>query len=126
VAPTVPLVGRFATEQFTFEGVDIPAGTHISILLSSANTDPGTFGEASFDITAQRTPPLTFGGGVHYCLGAWLARIEMAEALSILATRLGDITLAGPAESRPHIGITGPIALPLQFTGGESRKDSIQ
>jgi cytochrome P450 len=70
-----------------------------------------------FDITAQRTAQLTFGGGIHHCLGAGLARTEMREALPILASRLGDIALAGPVPSRPHIGITGPITLPLRFTG---------
>jgi cytochrome P450 len=118
VNPAVPAVARVATEDFTFQGVDIPAGTHIALFLAAANTEPDTFGDALFDITAQRTAQLTFGGGIHYCLGAWLARIEMREALPILATRLHDIALDGPVASRPHVGITGPITLPLRFTGG--------
>lgn len=97
--------------------MDISAGTHLALFLAAANTEPDTFGAAPFDITAQRTAQLTFGGGSHYCLGAWLARIEMREALPILATRLGDITLDGPVASRPHLGITGPITVPLRFTG---------
>ncbi|MGH3803816.1 MAG: cytochrome P450 [Pseudonocardiaceae bacterium] len=117
VSPAVPVVTRVATTDFTFQGVDIPAGTHIALFLAAANTEPDTFGDAPFDITAQRPAQLTFGGGIHYCLGAWLARIEMREALPILATRLGDIALDGPVASRPHIGITGPITLPLRFTG---------
>ncbi|MGH3811966.1 MAG: cytochrome P450 [Pseudonocardiaceae bacterium] len=117
VNPVVPVVARVATEDFTFQGVDIPTGTHIALFLAAANTEPDTFGDAPFDITAQRTAQLTFGGGIHYCLGAWLARIEMREALPILATRLRDIALDGPVSSRPHIGITGPITLPLRFTG---------
>ena len=117
VNPTTPAVGRIATEDFTFQGVSIPAGTHIMLFLAAANTEPDTFGAAPFDITARRTAQLTFGGGIHYCLGAWLARTEMREALPILASRLGDITLDGPLASRPHLGITGPITLPLQFSG---------
>ncbi|MGQ0719835.1 MAG: cytochrome P450 [Pseudonocardiales bacterium] len=117
VNPAVPAVGRVATEDFTFQGVDIPAGTHVALFLAAANTEPDTFDDAPFDITAQRTAQLTFGGGIHHCLGAWLARIEMREALPILATRLGDIALDGPVASRPHVGITGPITLPLRFTG---------
>ncbi len=117
VTPAVPALGRVATEDFTFQGVDIPAGTHVTLFLAAANTEPDTFGDAPFDITAQRTAQLTFGGGIHYCLGAWLARIEMHEALPILATRLSDIALDGPVASRPHIGITGPLTLPLRFTG---------
>ncbi|MGB6165868.1 MAG: cytochrome P450 [Pseudonocardiaceae bacterium] len=117
VNPTTPVIGRMATEDFTFQGVDIPAGTHIALFVAAANTAPDTFGDAPFDITAQRPAQLTFGGGIHYCLGVWLARTEMREALPILASRLGDIALAGPVPSRPHLGITGPITLPLRFTG---------
>jgi cytochrome P450 len=117
VNPTVPAVFRLATEDFTFQGVTIPAGTHVALFLAAANTEPDTFGAAPFDITAQRVAQLTFGGGIHYCLGTWLARTEMREALPILASRLGDITLDGPLVSRPHIGITGPVTLPLRFSG---------
>jgi cytochrome P450 len=117
LAPATPMTSRVATENFTFQGVDIPAGSHVALLLGTANAEPGIFGAAPFDITAQRTAQLTFGGGIHHCLGAGLARTEMREALPILASRLGDIALAGPVPSRPHIGITGPITLPLRFTG---------
>jgi cytochrome P450 len=75
-----------------------------------------TFGDAPFDITVQRPAQLTFGGGVHYCLGAWLARMEMREALPVLAARMPDLTTAGPIDFRPPVGITGPITLPLRFT----------
>ena len=117
INPAVTAVGRVVTEDFTFQGVDIPAGTHILLLLGAANIDPDTFGDAPFDITAQRPTQLTFGAGIHYCLGSWLARIEIREALPILASRLGHIALDGTATSLPHLGITGPITLPLQFTG---------
>ncbi|MGH3868096.1 MAG: cytochrome P450 [Pseudonocardiaceae bacterium] len=126
VNPTVPLIARVATEDLTFQDVDIPAGTHISLFVAAANTEPDTFGDAPFDITAQRPAQLTFGGGIHYCLGVWLARAEMREALPILASRLGDIALAGPAPSRPDIGITGPITLPLRFTGMARAVDTFE
>lgn len=115
VNPTTPVLGRVATEDVTVHDVDIPAGTHLALFVSTANTDPATFGDAPFDITAQRAAQLTFGGGIHYCLGVSLARTEMREALPILASRLGDIALTGPVPSRPHLGITGPVTLPLRF-----------
>ena len=115
-----PGIARVAAEDFTFQDIDIPAGTLVTLLVSAANTDPATFGDAPFDITAPRTTQLTFGGGIHYCLGVSLARTEMREALPILAARLGDITLADPVPLRPHLGITGPITLPLRFTGSRS------
>jgi cytochrome P450 len=117
INPVVPVIDRVAIEDFTFQGVHIPAGTYVALFVAAANTEPDTFGDAPFDITAQRTAQLTFGGGIHYCLGTWLARTEMREALPILASRLGDIALDGPVVSRPHLGITGPVTLPLQFTG---------
>ncbi|MGH3684820.1 MAG: cytochrome P450 [Pseudonocardiaceae bacterium] len=116
VNPVGPALARLATENFTFQNVDIPAGTHLMMFITTANTEPETFGDALFDITAQRATHLTFGGGIHFCLGNLLARLEMREALPILASRLADIELAGPVPSRPHIGITGPIILPLRFT----------
>jgi cytochrome P450 len=115
VNPVIPVITRLATEDFTFQGVDIPAGTHVALFIATANTDPNTFGDAPFDITAQRATQLAFGGGIHYCLGNWLARAEMREALPILASRLGDIALDGPVVSRPHLGITGPSTLPMRF-----------
>ncbi|HZE01972.1 MAG TPA: cytochrome P450, partial [Pseudonocardiaceae bacterium] len=115
VNPATPMITRVATEDFTFQDVAIATGTHVALFVGAANTEPGTFGDAPFDITAQRATQLTFGGGIHYCLGAWLARIEMREALPILASRLGDIALDGPVVSRPHVGITGPVTLPLRF-----------
>jgi hypothetical protein len=116
VNPATPMITRVATQDFTFHNVAIATGTHVALFVGAANTEPDTFGDAPFDITAQRTTQLTFGGGIHYCLGAWLARIEMREALPILASRLSDIALDGPVVSRPHIGITGPVTLPLRFT----------
>lgn len=116
VNPATPMIWRVATEDFSHHGVDIPAGTHLALFLAAANTDPSVFGAAPFDITAQRPAQLTFGGGIHYCLGAGLARTEMCEALPILAARLPDAVIVGPVAFRPPVGIFGPITLPLRFT----------
>ena len=48
-----------------------------------------------FDVTVERVPPLTFGGGAHYCLGTNLARAEMQEALAVRAPRMPDLRIAG-------------------------------
>jgi cytochrome P450 len=70
---------------------------------------------ADFDITADREPHLTFGGGPHYCLGANLARAEMEEALTILPQRLANLRLAEEPEMRTDTGIIGPRQLDLRF-----------
>jgi cytochrome P450 len=95
----------------------VPAGTVLSLGTGAANHDPAAFAVPErFDITAQREePPLTFGGGPHYCLGASLARAEMQEALAVLARRLPDVHAAGTITWRPRTGIFGPIQLPIAF-----------
>jgi cytochrome P450 len=118
VRPAVPVISRVAAEDFEFEGLRIAAGTLLSLFVASANTDPRVFGPDGFDITRERPAQLTFGGGVHHCLGAPLARAEMAEALPILAARLRDPELAGDIPWRSALGIRGPMALPIRFRAG--------
>lgn len=115
VRPVVPVISRVATEDFDFNGLRIPAGTFLSLFVASANTDPRVFGPDGFDITLERPAQLTFGGGIHHCLGAPLARAEMAEAVPILATRLRAPVLAGDVHWRPALGICGPVTLPIRF-----------
>jgi cytochrome P450 len=116
--PVVNAIRRFATEDFDYHGLHITAGTVISVGVYPPHRDPRAVpGGDSFDITATREiTPLLFGGGIHHCLGAPLARAEMGEALPILASRLGPPTIAGPVTwPRPPIGIYGPDELPLRF-----------
>jgi cytochrome P450 len=61
---------------------------------------------------------LAFGDGVHHCLGAHLARIELAEALRLMARRMPNIRRAGPAPWKPLSGISGPITVPVEFNTG--------
>lgn len=84
-----------------------------------ANRDPAIYDDADrFDITRDDVPPiLTFGGGAHYCLGANLARRELAEALIVLTRRLMAPRRAGPAPWKSVLGMTGPTTLPIEFSG---------
>jgi cytochrome P450 len=61
---------------------------------------------------------LTFGGGVHYCLGAHLARIELAEALTTMARRMPSMRRDGPTVWKSITGISGPATLPVAFESG--------
>jgi cytochrome P450 len=113
---TVNVAPRVAFEALTIGGYDVPAGTIVSLSTAAANHDPAVHtAPERFDITAEREPPLTFGGGPHYCLGANLARAEMHEALLVLARRMPDLRVAGEVTWRPRTGIFGPTALPLAF-----------
>jgi cytochrome P450 len=113
--PSVPVIWRVATEDFEFGGLRIAAGTFVSMFVTTAHTDPRVFGAAGFDISLERPAQLTFGGGIHYCLGAPLARVELEEALPILAARLCLPKLAGSVCWRPALGIYGPVTLPFRF-----------
>jgi cytochrome P450 len=78
--------------------------------------------QVRFDITRQGPAAmLTFGGGAHHCLGVHLARVELAEALVVMAQRMGGIRLAGAAPWRPIVGIAGPRTLPIKFDAGPPR-----
>jgi cytochrome P450 len=85
------------------------------MFVAAAHTDPRVFATTEFDISLERPAQLTFGGGIHYCLGAPLARAEMGEALPILAARLHTPELAGSVHWRPALGICGPVTLPIRF-----------
>jgi cytochrome P450 len=107
---------RLATEDVEVEGWAIPAGTIVFLSFRSANRDEAAFDDPlRFDISLDRGPHLSFGGGPHYCLGANLARAEMAEALLVLARRLPNLRLDGEVTWRTGTGIIGPTALPLAF-----------
>lgn len=110
---------RFASEDIEYRDVLFPAGTLVATSLAAANFDPDVFPEPhDFDITREGTsaPQMTFGSGIHYCLGASLARAELQEALPLLARRMPNLGLSGPIEWKPPtVGIWGPAKLPLTF-----------
>src|SRR5215469_318468 len=111
---------RIATEDVELAGVMIPAGTLVIAMTASANRDPAVYPDPDrFDITrAHPDPMLTFGGGIHYCLGVHLAKAELAVALAVMAGRMPDIRRTGPAPWKPVFGISGPITLPVEFEPG--------
>ena len=116
VSPTTTWVTREAIADFTFDGLDIPAGTTIHLFCESAGTDPRA-GGAEFDITAAGRPAhFGFGGGIHYCLGHLVARADLCAALTVLARRLREPYAAGRPIWLPDSGNTGPIRLPIAFT----------
>ncbi len=120
IRPTTTWVTREALADFTFDGLDIRAGTTVHLFCESAGTDTAQAGGKEFDITATGRPPhFGFGGGIHYCLGHYVARTDMATALTVLAGRLGDPRPAGEAAWLPDSGNTGPVRLPISFTADQ-------
>ncbi|MDR2984144.1 MAG: cytochrome P450, partial [Nocardiopsaceae bacterium] len=116
VNPTTTWVTREAIADFTFDGLAIEAGTTIHLLCEAAGTDPRTGPATGFDITTRdRLGHLAFGGGMHYCLGHLVARADMSEALSALASTLREPRVDGDAVWLPSSGNTGPVRLPVAF-----------
>jgi len=98
-------------------GYLIPAGTMVLVNTAAANRDPAVYDHPDrVDITREGAPAiLTFGGGIHYCLGANLARRELAEALNVLVARLRNPRIVGPVPWKPMMGLSGPTSLPIEF-----------
>ncbi|WIM88191.1 cytochrome P450 [Candidatus Mycobacterium wuenschmannii] len=117
-SPAACIVPRAAVGDVEFAGYLFPAGTFVLANTLAANRDPAIYDEADrFDITRNDVPAiLTFGGGAHYCLGANLARRELAEALIVLTRRLPAPHRIGPAPWKSLLGMTGPTTLPIGFT----------
>jgi cytochrome P450 len=110
-------VPRIAKSDVTINGLRFPAGSCILPVTGAANRDPMTFPAAStFDIARQGAPHLTYGGGIHFCLGAALARVELQESLPRLAAALRDPRPDGPAAWLPPTeAVYGPTTLPIAY-----------
>ncbi|GBG40679.1 cytochrome P450 [Mycobacterium montefiorense] len=108
---------RLVVEDAELDGYLFPAGTMVLVNTAAANRDPDVYADPHrVDITREGVPPiLTFGGGIHYCLGANLARRELAEALTVLSQRLVNPRIAGPVPWKPMVSLSGPTSLPIEF-----------
>ncbi len=110
---------RVASEEIEYRGVIFPEGTLVGTSLGSANFDEEVFEDPfRFDITREaKSPQMTFGSGIHFCMGANLARAELQEALPLLARRMPNLSTYEDIEWKgANIGIWGPAKLPLAFT----------
>ena len=110
---------RLTRRDVEVHGRVIPAGKLALAVIGSANRDPRVFPDAArFDVTRDPNPHVAFGHGVHFCLGAPLARLEARVALSDLLARVRCLALAGdgPWEPRRGLHVHGPTRLPVRFT----------
>jgi cytochrome P450 len=114
-------IGRVARHDVEIHGQVIPGGTFVLAMIGAANRDPRYFRDPRrFDITRDPNPHLAFGHGVHFCLGAPLARLEAKIALTELLTRLQNFELATdePWPPRSGLHVHGPSRLPIRFQPG--------
>jgi cytochrome P450 len=104
-----------SSDPVELAGATVPPGQWVLLMLAAANRDPAIFAEPErFDITRPNAADhLAFSGGIHYCLGAALARMELAAALRALAVRFPKLRVAGTVVMRPGTTLRGPRRLPV-------------
>jgi cytochrome P450 len=113
----VQLDGRVALRPVEVAGQKIGAGEAIMTLLGAANRDPRRFHDPErLDLGRDEGPPMSFGSGIHYCLGAALARLEGQVCFGRLLTRFKAVELAGEVARRDSITLRGLASLPVALT----------
>jgi len=113
----LPMFERWALQDFQFNGVHLQRGMEVGLLYASGNRDPRRFHDPDgLDLTRKDNPHLTFGLGIHYCIGAPLARLELQVAFATLLRRLPEIRVAKePVEYTGGFIIRGHKAMPVEF-----------
>jgi cytochrome P450 len=114
----VQLTGRSITRDTEIAGTHLPAGTRVTLLLGAANRDPAVFDDpARFDVTRRNARDhLAFSGGIHYCIGAGLARLEGVVGLRVLTERFPRLRVAGRPVRRDLQSLRGFETLPVRLT----------
>lgn len=122
----VQRTARVATRDTEVDGVRVPEGRLVVLLLGGANRDPGVFADPQrFDVTrANAGEHIAFSNGVHYCLGAALARMEGEVALRALFDRFPELALDGEPHRRPLRVLRGYDAMPVAL-GSERRRPAL-
>jgi cytochrome P450 len=118
--PIVPFTARIVTEELEYRDVTFPQGSIVMVSAFDANRDPQAYPAEPdrFDISAdrERTKPMTFGAGIHYCLGANVARAELQEALALLPQAMPGLELDGEPVYDSVNGIYGLERLPVRWS----------
>jgi cytochrome P450 len=107
---------RWVLEDIEVAGVPVPRGSEVALLFGSANRDPAVFADPDrLDLRRSENPHLTFGAGVHFCLGAPLARIELVASFGELLSRAPGLRLVREPEWKPGYIIRGLRALEAEI-----------
>jgi cytochrome P450 len=108
------LFERTATADVEVGGVTVREGQKVAALLGAANRDPAVFADPdTLDVGRTDNPHITFGAGVHFCIGAPLARVELQASFGALLSRTSRLELGAPARRRPEFVIRGLAELPV-------------
>ncbi|MGW4565937.1 cytochrome P450 [Streptomyces sp. NPDC004561] len=108
------LFERWVLDDIEIDGTTIPRGSEVAMLFGSANRDPAVFTDPGrLDLTRGDNPHISFSAGIHYCIGAPLARIELAASMRALLEQAPGLTLAAEPERKPNFVIRGLRGLPV-------------
>jgi len=109
------LFERWVLEESEICGVTVPKGAELGLLFGSANRDPDVFADPDLlDLRREPNPHISFGAGVHFCLGAPLARLEMQVAFETILRRMPRLELVAEPEWKPTYIIRGLRSLPVR------------
>ncbi|GAA3100068.1 cytochrome P450 [Streptomyces echinatus] len=110
------LFERWVLDDIEIDGTTIPRGAEIAMLFGSANHDPAVFRDPGrLDLTREDNPHISFSAGIHYCIGAPLARIELAASMTALLERAPTLTPAADPRRKPNFVIRGLEGLPVEL-----------
>ncbi|WP_405556577.1 cytochrome P450 [Streptomyces canus] len=109
------LFERWVLDEIEIDGTTIPRGAEIALLFGSANHDPATFPNPErLDLTRADNPHISFSAGIHYCIGAPLARIELAASMTALLEKAPTLSLAQEPQRKPNFVIRGLEGLSVE------------
>jgi cytochrome P450 len=110
------LFERWVLDEIEIDGTTIPRGAEVAMLFGSANHDPAVFPDPErLDLTRRDNPHISFSAGIHYCIGAPLARIELAASMTSLLERAPTLRLAAEPERRPNFVMRGLTELRVEL-----------
>ncbi|MFJ2745096.1 cytochrome P450 [Streptomyces sp. NPDC087440] len=109
------LFERWVLDDIEIDGVTIARGSEVALLFGSANHDPAVFADPErLDLTRKDNPHISFSAGIHYCIGAPLARIELAASMRALLAQAPALRPAAEPERRPNFVMRGLRELPVE------------
>jgi cytochrome P450 len=111
-----PMFERWVLEDVEVAGVRVPRGAEVALQFASANRDPEVFADPdALDLARDPNPHIGFGAGIHFCLGAPLARIELAESMGALLRAAPDLRLVAEPKWKPGFILRGLESLPVEL-----------
>jgi cytochrome P450 len=122
-APSAHMIPRTTTGPVRLRDVEIPAGARVSVLIAAANRDPEHFPDPDrFDITRKDSSPMSYGLGIHFCLGWRLANLQAEVVLPAMLTRFTDLEITEPLRPRARVAFPQVEGLPIRFRPAEDAR----